>query len=62
MQSLKKLPMAIAIACFFAGAVSADAAEITQLCQAPAGPAVKGGSKFTADQRAEIQARMELAN
>ncbi len=61
MKSLK-LSMAIAIACTFGIAVSAGAAEMNRVGSATGNSAAKSQSKFSAEQLAEIQLRMDLAN
>src|SRR5579883_1041130 len=57
-----KLTMAMAIACAFGAAAAAGAAETQQAGPATGSPTAKSKSKFTAEQRAEIQLRMDLAN
>src|SRR5579883_1171359 len=57
-----KLTMAMAIACAFGAAASAGAADTQQAGPAAGSPTAKSKSKFTAEQRAEIQLRMDLAN
>ena len=54
--------MAIAIACVFGAAVSAGAAETDQAGVAAGSFTAKSSSKFSAEQLAEIQLRMDLAN
>jgi hypothetical protein len=61
-MKLLKLSIAMAIVCAFGASTSAGAAQTNPVSLVSGSLAAKSKSKFTAEQLAEVQARMELAN